>query len=197
MSMPATDDIDALAERTLELAVVARALDERSARATLALENAAQDVAAAAGQLGPLGERIAHDATHAIALDARARIEAAVATAFAAASAAMDAHARRLHALDAALAGSRDAFARSQRRWLVAVPVAVLAGCGLAVAGSLAWIEQARRDVERHRIEASLLRAYNGADVSLCGGRLCARVETSAPRDARGYVMVAARKARE
>lgn len=197
MSMPATDDIDALAERTLELAVVARALDERSARATLALENAAQDVAAAAGQLGPLGERIAHDATHAIALDARARIEAAVATAFAAASAAMDAHARRLHALDAALAGSRDAFARSQRRWLVVVPVAVLAGCGLAVAGSLAWIEQARRDVERHRIEASLLRAYNGADVSLCGGRLCARVETSAPRDARGYVMVAARKARE
>jgi hypothetical protein len=179
------------------LAVVARALDERSARATLALENAAKDVGVGTEQLGRLGERIAHDATNAIALDARARIGAAVAAAFASSAAAMDEHARQLQALDAALRGSRDAFARSQRRWLVVAPVALLTGCGLAVAGSLAWLEQARRDVERHRIEASLLRAYNEADVSLCGGRLCARVEASTRPATRGYAVVAARKARE
>ena len=57
-----------------------------------------------------------------------------------------------------------------------------------ALARVLAGEKLARREPKR---------AYNGADVSLCGGRLCARVETSAPRDARGYVMVAARKARE
>lgn len=197
MSMAATDDIDALAERTLELAVVARALDERSERATTSMEGLARELAAATAQLGHLGDRIAHEATQAIARQARSGIDGAVAAALAASSTALDAHARRVRELDGTLRAGSDAVARLHRRWLVVAPALLLTGCALAVAGTLAWTAQARRDVERHRIEAALLRAYNEADVTLCGGRLCARVDSAARADRHGYIGVAARNRRE
>ena len=197
MSAHPSDDIDALTERTIELAVVARALDERSQRATSALENTAREVAAGAAELRGLGDRIGHEATQAIARGARTTIDAAIVNAIASSSAALEAHASRIRELDAALALSRDAFARLHRRWLVVAPIALLTGCALAVAGTLAWAAQARRDVDRQRIEASLLRAYNEADVTLCGGRLCARVDGTARADPRGYVAIAARAPRD
>lgn len=39
-----------------------------------------------------------------------------------------------------------------------------------------------RAEVERHRIEAALLRAYNRADVTLCGERLCANIDERGAR---------------
>lgn len=47
-------------------------------------------------------------------------------------------------------------------------------------------------EIRKNQISAELLKAYNQADVSLCDGRLCARVDADAP--ARGdYVQVAPR----
>jgi type II secretory pathway component PulL len=195
--MRGSDDIDALAERTIELAVVAQALDERSERATVGLEKATRDMAAAAAQFGQLGDRIAGEATQAIARQAQERIDEAVATALAASTSAFDAHASRVRELEGALQCRTDALAGWQRRWLMAVPAIVLAGCALAVAGTLAWTGQARREAERYRIEADLLRAYNAADVTLCGGRLCARIDAAGRVDRRGYRPVAPREPRE
>ncbi len=45
----------------------------------------------------------------------------------------------------------------------------------LAGGGWLLW--QYRADIDKNRISAELLRAYNQADVVLCGGRLCAHVD--------------------
>jgi len=39
-----------------------------------------------------------------------------------------------------------------------------------------------RDEVRRNAIETALPRAYNQADVTLCGGRLCANIDESAQR---------------
>lgn len=49
-----------------------------------------------------------------------------------------------------------------------------------------------REEIERNQIEADLLRAYNQADVTLCDGRLCARVDRKDKRFGE-YVPVKAR----
>lgn len=48
----------------------------------------------------------------------------------------------------------------------------------LAGGGWLLW--QYRADINQNRVTADLLRAYNQADVTLCGGRLCANVDMKA-----------------
>ena len=188
------DDLDSLSEQTLQLAVVARALDDRNQRATRTLERAAQELATVAAQLTGAGERVGHDATRVIAREASAQARRAAIEALAEARAALDAHAGRVRELDAALHASRIAMATSQRRWLVLAPAAVIAGCVLAFIGTTAWVAQARRDVERHRVEAATLQAVQAADLVRCGDALCARVEHGPAPDS--YRRVAPRQGR-
>ncbi|WP_426285398.1 hypothetical protein [Luteibacter sp. E-22] len=77
---------------------------------------------------------------------------------------------------------STDAMVRIQRKlagfvnkavWLVVGVLAVLLSV-LVVGGYLGW--HYKQVIAQQRIEADLLRAYNQADVRLCGERLCARV---------------------
>ena len=192
MGMP--NDLDSLSEQTLQLAVVARALDERSQQATRTLERAAQDLATAAAQLTGAGERVGHDATRVIAQETSAQTLRAATEAFAGARAALDAHAGRVRELDVALHASRNAMATMQRHWLVLAPAAVIAGCVLAVIGTGAWGAQARSDVERNRVEAATLQAVQAADLVRCGDALCARVEHGAAPG--GYRRVAPRQGR-
>lgn len=52
----------------------------------------------------------------------------------------------------------------------------------LLLAGG-AWLSlHYRKAIEQNRLSAQLLKAYNDADVNLCDGRLCARVDLKAPR---------------
>jgi hypothetical protein len=194
--MAIEQDMDALAERTLQLAIVAQRLDERSEDAVRSTERAANEVSSAAARLGNVGERVAREAVEAIGRDAAAYLEQAASRAFAQAGSALDGHAVRLRELNATLQASSAAMARSHRRWLVVAPALAIAGSLLAVGAATLWVAQARGEVERHRIEAGLLRAYNDADVTLCGGRLCVRVDPSHRAHARGYVPVAARDGR-
>jgi hypothetical protein len=191
MAMP--NDLDSLTEQTLQLAVVARALDERSQQATRTLEHAAQELAAAAAQLTGAGERIGRDASRVIAHEASAQARRAAAEAFADARAALDTHAGRVRELDATLQASRIATATMQRRWLVLAPAAAIAGCVLAVIGATAWVAKARSDVERHRVDAATLQAVQAADLVHCGDALCARTERGAAPN--GYRRVAPRQA--
>lgn len=194
MSVETPDALDALAERTLQLAVVARALDERSEQAARSTERAALDVAAAAAHLSGLGERIAREATRAIATEAASQARVAASDAFVEARAALEAHASRVQELDRALASSRHALARMQRRWMVLVPSALIVGSALAVAGATAWVAKARSDVARLQADAATLQTLAAADVVRCGTSLCAR---TAPghADADGYRRIAQRPA--
>lgn len=192
MSAPASRDFDELAERTLQLAIVARALEDRNDRATRAAEQAARDVSAAAAHLASLGEQIGRDATQAIARDAAGHLRDATAAGFADAGAALNACTGHMRELDRALREGTAALARGHRRWLSVAPAVLVVGCVLAVAGTTAWVAKARSDVARHRAEAATLQALGRSDVVRCGDALCVRLAPgAAERD--GYRRVAER----
>lgn len=75
--------------------------------------------------------------------------------------------------------------------------VGAVAACLVLLLGGGAWLSMHYAGVIRdNQLSAELLRAYNGADVTLCdGGRLCANIDTGARRyGERGqYVPVAPR----
>lgn len=187
--------MDALTERTIQLAIVAQALDERSEQATRAAERAATEVSAAAAHLAGIGERIGREATQAIAREAATQAREAVDAAFAQARHALDAHVRRMHELDSAVQASCGALARGHRRWLAVAPALLIVGCVLAVASSMAWVANARADVARHRMEEATLRALADADVVRCGDALCARLQAGAPAPT-GYRRIASKRDR-
>lgn len=194
MSASAFRDFDELAERTLQLAIVARALEDRSDRATRAVEQAARDMSAAAAHLTSLGEQIGRDATQAVARDAAGHVREAVATSIANAGTALDACTGRMRELERALREGTAALARGHRRWLSIAPALLLMGCGIAVAGTVAWVAKARSDVARHRAEAATLQALGRSDVVRCGDALCVRLAPGGAQ-ADGYRRVAERAA--
>ncbi|HYP84123.1 hypothetical protein [Variovorax sp.] len=73
--------------------------------------------------------------------------------------------------------------AESLHRHLVwKVASTVVASLVLLFAGG-AWLSAHYfREISRHQISAELLRAYDRADVTLCGGQLCARVNAKDKR---------------
>ncbi|MFL8092459.1 relaxation protein, partial [Xanthomonas vasicola] len=63
----------------------------------------------------------------------------------------------------------------------------------LVLLGGGGWLlTRYRQQIEDNQVRAELLRAYNAADVTLCGNRLCANVETkgAAYGDRRQYRQV-------
>ncbi|HKT27921.1 hypothetical protein [Dyella sp.] len=87
----------------------------------------------------------------------------------------------RVNAVTHALMQSQERMTTvvAKLRWLVA---GVLATMLLVVVagGSLLW--HYRDVMAQNQIEANLMRAYNQADVNLCDGRLCARVDRADKR---------------
>lgn len=68
-------------------------------------------------------------------------------------------------------------------RWLIWKVLAITFGCLVLLGlggGWLLW--KYRSEIRDHQIQADLLHAYNEADVNLCDGRLCVRVETPAKK---------------
>lgn len=83
---------------------------------------------------------------------------------------------------------STEAMARTQRKligfthkaiWLVAGLLLIIVPV-VATGSYLGW--HYSQVIAQHRVEADLLRAYNEADVRLCGTQLCARVDRTDKR---------------
>ncbi|MFZ5656509.1 MAG: hypothetical protein ACOY37_05555 [Pseudomonadota bacterium] len=164
----------------LKLLDLAERMETRDARVieALAQQSAALQATAQGVQAG--GRRLAQDALELLRVHSRDAVQAGVGDAAAAsrehlAQAATDA-ARASEALRMAT----DALLRQRRLWTWTAPLALLIGSLLAVGGAAYAVMHSRAQVERHRIEAALLRAYNEADVTLCGERLCANVDPRA-----------------
>lgn len=81
----------------------------------------------------------------------------------------------------AALAGGARRASAAQTSLVWKGMLALLVGSTLAVAGSWLFARTQLKQVERQRMEARYLEAFNRADVVLCGENLCANIDTSAP----------------
>ncbi|SFW75699.1 hypothetical protein SAMN02800691_3575 [Luteibacter sp. UNCMF366Tsu5.1] len=69
---------------------------------------------------------------------------------------------------------------RVVRAWQFVMIVSVL---GIVLLGAAVWLSaHYMRVIEQNQLSADLLKAYNRADVTLCDGRLCARVDTKGKR---------------
>lgn len=175
-------DHNASGELLLKLLALAERMEQRDARVIdgLAHEGAALRSAVEALQAG--GQRFAGDALATLRAQGRQAVEAGVGEAVA------RCRERILQAsAEAARAGetlraSSAALGRQRHWWAWSAPLALVVGSVLAVGAAGYAVVSSREQVARHRIEAALLRAYNRADVTLCGERLCANVEPGGER---------------
>lgn len=87
--------------------------------------------------------------------------------------------ARALAAERGRIAAARQAEEASRLRLLWIASAALLVGALVAVAGSALAVASARRELGGIRRDQMLLGVINDADVVLCDGRLCARLESS------------------
>ena len=111
----------------------------------------------------------------------------------------LDGYQRRLHAAGGDIAERAHVLAarigqleRLHRRLVWKAAAVVWASLLLMLAGGL-WLSMHYRQViGQNQLSAQLLEAYNHADVSLCGSRLCANVDASGRRygDRRQYVPI-------
>ncbi|MGH8083444.1 MAG: relaxation protein, partial [Lysobacter sp.] len=62
----------------------------------------------------------------------------------------------------------------------------------LAIVATATVLWQMKEEIRRNQIRVELLRAYNQADVKLCGERLCARIDGQGQRQG-DYAPVAPR----
>ncbi|GAB2503745.1 hypothetical protein [Lysobacter humi (ex Lee et al. 2017)] len=166
---------------TLKLLALAQRMEERDARVIALLVEQGARLEAGARDLHGMGQRVASDALHMLRTHAHEVVQAGVGDAAAGYRERLAALAGDAGRASAELRASAQALRRQRRLWGWAAPLALLAGSVLAVGAAAYAVAHAREQVERHRIEAALLRAYNAADVTLCGERLCANVDPRGP----------------
>lgn len=101
----------------------------------------------------------------------------------------LEAFERRMLDTDNRIAAATHEFAKAaervetlQRRLLLVAGITVVA-IALVVAGTAAVLWQMKEEIRRNQIRVELLRAYNKADVKLCGDRLCARIDEKGERE--------------
>lgn len=89
---------------------------------------------------------------------------------------------QRLHSGSHSLATNLERMERLHRQLVWKVFAAVASCLVLLLAGGIALSMHYRTEIRENQLAADLLRAYNHADVTLCGGRLCANVDLSAEK---------------
>ena len=93
----------------------------------------------------------------------------------------------------ARLGASHEAATQARTRMFWMLSVALLAGAFLAATWATIAVGSARRELASLQRDNTLTQAINQADLTLCGDRLCARVEGSGGGDAGAYRPIALR----
>lgn len=98
-------------------------------------------------------------------------------------------------ALEQTLSNAGRATLQARMRLLWIASIGLLLGALVAVAGATFALTSAKRELAAITRDQALLEAINAADLTLCGDRLCARVEPGdQPLDARDtYLRIAPR----
>lgn len=182
-------DADDLRTLALRLAALSERLDQRSEAAGQRIEHAAAELERGARQLAGNRDGFTRDVAHSLRQQAGELLGAGIGAAASAFDQQVRSAAKSASVAVRALEAEVQALRAERRAWAWRGGAALLLGGLLAVGASVFAVSESRRQLEQHRIEAELLRAYNRADVTLCGGALCANVDDAAPRlgDRRQY----------
>ncbi|KRA40079.1 hypothetical protein [Pseudoxanthomonas sp. Root630] len=181
----------------VQLAAITERLDQRSEAAVRRTEQTGADMGAHAQRLGASTQSFTREVLHVLQQHAGEVVGQGLGDSVERFNAQLLTGARTASLAAQALEHERAALGRERRTWLWLGGGAVLLGSLLAVGAAFHALASSRKEVERNRIEAALLRAYNQADVTLCEGRLCANVDDQARRhgDRKQYRTVRPRQA--
>lgn len=171
-----------LKQLTVALAAIAERLDARSASAVERVEQATHRMQDETRRLELGASGFTREVSQALQQRSAEIIGQGMAAAFTRFNQQMEAATKRAAVAADALEKERLALQQQRRSGIWISSGALLIGSLLAVGGSAYAVHHSYTRVEQHRIQAELLRAYNRADVVLCGERLCANVDDKTPR---------------
>lgn len=175
-------DTEALKALVIQLAAVAERLDQRSQSAVQQVEQAGARLEQRAHRLGSSSAEFTREVSSALQRQAGEFLGKGVGDSIGEFNSQLSSCARAASAAARTLETERQALSRERRTWLWLGSGALLVGSTLAVVSSFYAVVTSREEIERNQIAADLLRAYDRADVTLCGDRLCANVEDGAAR---------------
>lgn len=174
-------DMDELKQLVIKLAAITDRLDQRSEFAVRRVEQAGASLDQSAGRLGSSASTFAREALGAIDKQSGEVIARGLGREIADCVAHLQRTKREASASAHEFEQMRTALRRERRTWVWLGLGALLTGTVLAIAAAGYAVKTSRDELRSNAIEATLLRAYNEADVSLCDGRLCANIDQSTP----------------
>jgi hypothetical protein len=175
-------DTEALKALVIQLAAVAERLDQRSRSAVQQVEQAGAMLDQRAHRLGSSSADFTREVSNALQRQSGEFIGKGLGDSIGEFKSQLTACARAASAAARTLESERQALSRERRTWLWLASGALLVASTLAMVSSFHAVVTSRKEVERNQIAADLLRAYDQADVRLCGQRLCANVDDSRAR---------------
>lgn len=170
-------DTEALKTLVIKLAAVAERLDQRSQSAVQQVEQAAAMLDQRAHRLGSSSADFTREVSQALQRQSGEFLGRGLGDSIAEFKSQLTACARAASAAAQTLESERQALSRERRTWLWLGSGALLVASMLATVSAFHAVVTSRKEVERNQIAAGLLRAYDQADVTLCGQRLCANVD--------------------
>lgn len=174
-------DMDELKQLVVKLAVIADRLDQRSEFAVTRVEQCGAALDHSADRLGSSAGSFAREALASIDRQSSEVIARGLGREIGNCIAHLQETKREASASAREFEQMRTVLRRERRTWVWLGLGALLTGSVLAIAAAGYAVKASRDEVRRNAIEATLLRAYNQADVSLCDGRLCANIDDSIP----------------
>lgn len=175
-------DADDLKTLALRLAALSERLDQRSELACQRIEQCATMLERGAQQFSSSTGGFTREVAHSLRQQAGEIVGSGIAAAAGAFDHQVRAAAKTASASARSLEAEVHALRRERRTWAWMGGSALLLGGLLAVGAALFAVVESRRLLAQHRIQATLLQAYDRADVTLCDGVLCANVDDEAPR---------------
>lgn len=175
-------DADTLKSLAIQLAAITERLEQRSEAAVQRVEETSARMEGQARHLTDDVEGFVQKVTHAMQQQSKAIIHGAAESAIKPLSGQLAAATRMAQQAAEGLAQERQNLAKARATWMWAGSAALLLGSFLAAGGATYAVMQSRSEIQKNRVDASLLKAINSADVALCGDRLCAHIDRSAAR---------------
>jgi hypothetical protein len=173
--------MDEIKHLVIQLAAITERLDQRSEAAVAHCEGAARSMDQRAQLLGASAHAFTQNVASSLQQQAGDIIGAGIKKSLDSFNDELGKSARLANAAGQALEAERRALNQERKTWMWAGCGALIIGSILATGASAYTVYSGKRELDRQRLEGKLLSAYQSADIALCGERLCARIDPSAP----------------